>query len=71
VETAISNRPTLGAQQFQRAQAGRVSGDGEDHGRLPRLLVDHIKPLKRGGADRLSNMQWQTTAEAKAKDKWE
>jgi hypothetical protein len=28
-------------------------------------------PLKRGGADSPSNMQWQTTAAAKAKDKIE
>jgi hypothetical protein len=28
-------------------------------------------PLKRGGADSPSNMQWQTKAEAKAKDKIE
>ena len=33
--------------------------------------VDHVKALKRGGPDRPSNMQWQTTAEAKAKDRWE
>ena len=31
----------------------------------------NIKPLKRGGADGPSNMQWQTKADAKAKDKWE
>jgi hypothetical protein len=34
-------------------------------------VIDHIKPLKRGGADTPSNMQWQTKAEAKAKDKIE
>jgi hypothetical protein len=34
-------------------------------------VVDHLKPLKRGGADRPWNMQWQTTADAKAKDRWE
>jgi hypothetical protein len=28
-------------------------------------------PLKRGGADSPSNMQWQTQAAAKAKDKVE
>jgi hypothetical protein len=34
-------------------------------------VVDHIRPLACGGADVPSNMQWQTTAEAKAKDGWE
>jgi hypothetical protein len=34
-------------------------------------VVDHVVPLKRGGADRPENMQWQTKADAKAKDKWE
>ena len=43
---------------------------GYPHGR-PGYVVDHIIPLKRGGPDRSSNMQWQTVAEAKAKDKWE
>jgi hypothetical protein len=30
--------------------------------------IDHIKPLKRGGADAPSNMQWQTKEAAKQKD---
>jgi hypothetical protein len=34
-------------------------------------VVDHIKPLKEGGCDCPSNMQWQTIEEGKAKDKWE
>jgi hypothetical protein len=34
-------------------------------------VVDHIQPLACGGADAPSNMQWQTKAEGKAKDKWE
>jgi hypothetical protein len=40
------------------------------HGR-PGYVVDHIKPLACGGADAPSNMQWQTIAAAKAKDKVE
>lgn len=34
-------------------------------------IVDHKIALKRGSADDVSNMQWQTVEEAKAKDKWE
>ena len=34
-------------------------------------VIDHKTALKRGGADAPNNMQWQTTAEAKAKDRVE
>ena len=34
-------------------------------------VVDHINPLKRGGADSPDNMQWQTREAAKQKDRWE
>jgi hypothetical protein len=44
---------------------------GKTSGRCPGYVVDHVKALKHGGADEPSNMQWQTKAEAKAKDKWE
>lgn len=37
----------------------------------PGYIVDHVKPLKRGGADAPCNMQWQTIKDAKAKDRWE
>ncbi len=43
---------------------------GYRHGR-PGYIIDHIIPLKRGGCDCPSNMQWQTIADAKAKDKIE
>jgi hypothetical protein len=43
---------------------------GYPNGR-PGYVVDHIIPLKRGGCDCPSNMQWQTIDQAKAKDKWE
>lgn len=44
---------------------------GKASGACPGYVIDHVTPLKRGGADAPSNMQWQRTADAKAKDKWE
>jgi hypothetical protein len=43
---------------------------GYPHGR-PGYVIDHIKPLACGGADEPSNMQWQTSEAAKAKDRVE
>ena len=40
-------------------------------GSCPGYVVDHIRPLACGGADAPENMQWQTAAAAKEKDKWE
>jgi len=37
----------------------------------PGYVIDHVRPLACGGADAPSNMQWQTSAAAKAKDKVE
>jgi len=34
-------------------------------------VKDYVVPLACGGPDASSNMQWQTRADAKAKDKWE
>jgi hypothetical protein len=44
---------------------------GRPTGRCPGYVIDHVKPLACGGADHPRNMQWQTVAEAKAKDRWE
>ena len=49
----------------------RCPATGKSGGSCPGYVIDHIKPLKRGGADRPSNMQWQTKEQAKTKDKWE
>lgn len=37
----------------------------------PGYIVDHVVPLCKNGPDAVSNMQWQTIADAKAKDKVE
>ena len=44
---------------------------GQTTGRCPGYVIDHIVPLKRGGPDALWNMQGQTKAETKAKDRVE
>jgi len=44
---------------------------GKSAGRCPGYVIDHVKPLECGGTDAPSNMQWQTSAAAKAKDRTE
>lgn len=54
---------------FKREQS--CPATGKSTGRCPGYVIDHVKPLECGGADAPSNMQWQSTAEGKAKDKTE
>jgi hypothetical protein len=44
---------------------------GRTSGACPGYVKDHVKALVCGGPDAVPNMQWQTRADAKAKDKWE
>jgi hypothetical protein len=55
--------------EFQRANPCPSTGDVS--GPCPGWTIDHVTPLKRGGADAIENMQWQQKAEAAAKDKAE
>jgi hypothetical protein len=68
------------SQRTNQAQSGSsfslhaftpVPIDRQDHWRMPRLRRPHFVPLNRGGADHPSNMQWQTTEDAKQKDRVE
>jgi hypothetical protein len=68
----------LGAQRDSHGRIKRSESAKHDFMRMtgypngrPGYVVDHIIPLKRGGCDCPSNMQWQTIQEAKTKDKWE
>lgn len=54
---------------FKRQQPCPSTGRGS--GACPGYVIDHVKPLECGGADAPSNMQWQTIADGKAKDKTE
>jgi hypothetical protein len=57
-----------------RAEFQRVNpcpATGKTTGRCPGYVVDHIRPLKRGGPDVPANMQWQTEEAAKLKDRIE
>ena len=44
---------------------------GARKGACKGYVTDHIVPLACHGADAPSNMQWQTVADGKAKDRWE
>jgi len=44
---------------------------GKSKGKCPGFVIDHIVPLYKGGCDCPENMQWQTIADAKKKDKTE
>ena len=46
-------------------------GNGGTTGTCPGYVIDHVCPLACCGADAPSNMQWQTRAQARAKDAWE
>lgn len=44
---------------------------GLPKGRCSGWVIDHVEPLACGGRDAVENMQWQTVADGKAKDKIE
>jgi hypothetical protein len=54
---------------FQKAHP--CPATGKTSGACPGYVIDHVTPLKRGGADNSGNMQWQTTEAAKLKDRTE
>ena len=62
-------RSSTSRAQFVRANP--CPATGLSSGSCPGYIVDHIVPLKRSGPDTPKNMQWQTEAAAKAKDRWE
>jgi hypothetical protein len=55
--------------EFQREHP--CPSTGRTVGACPGYRKDHVIPLACGGPDAVSNLQWQTVAAAKAKDRWE
>jgi hypothetical protein len=66
---AKQSRSHAAKAEFQRSNP--CPSNGGLHGACPGYIKDHIIPLCAGGPDRASNMQWQTVADAKAKDRQE
>ena len=62
-------RSSSARHEFQRLNPCPSTGRGS--GKCPGYVIDHVRALKHGGADRPSNMQWQTVAAARAKDRIE
>lgn len=63
------HRSAAAKDEFKRSHPCPATGSSS--GTCSGYVIDHVTPLKRGGADSPSNMQWQTKDAAKAKDKWE
>ena len=71
--------PTTAYSRQERSQVAKddfkyshpCPANGNNHGSCPGYVIDHVTALVCGGADAPSNMQWQSVAEGKAKDKWE
>jgi hypothetical protein len=55
--------------QFKREQPCPATGN--QIGRCPGWIIDHIIALACGGPDTSTNMQWQTIDDAKKKDRLE
>ena len=55
--------------EFKREHS--CPANGHTSGSCPGYVIDHVQPLECGGADAPTNMQWQTVAAGKAKDKTE
>ena len=67
--TGKTERSTAAKDSFKRQQP--CPSTGRSSGACPGYVIDHVRPLECGGADAPSNMQWQTVADGKVKDKME
>ena len=59
------------AQRDAFKRANSCPSTGKSSGPCPGYIIDHVIPLCKGGPDLPANMKYQTTADAKAKNKVE
>ena len=79
VAVAVLSLYSVADARIKRSQSAKVEfklanpcpANGARKGPCKGYVIDHINPLACGGLDAPVNMQWQTIADGKAKDKWE
>lgn len=71
VAMCFANTPRHPAERAAFMRLHPCPATGRTHGACPGYVVDHVIPLCADGADDPSNMQWQTVAGGKAKDREE
>jgi hypothetical protein len=64
-------RSAAARREFIRHHPCPATGSSSPNRACPGWIIDHKIALYRGGADRPENMQWETKAEARAKDRSE
>ncbi len=69
--SAEARQPRSAAAKAEFKRSTPCPETGQHRGKCPGYVVDHIDPLCNGGLDTAANMQWQTLAESKAKDRLE
>ena len=67
MNAAAADRSAAAVRAFR--QANPCPATGQARGPCPGWVVDHRMPLCTGGEDHPSNLQWQATEDAKAKDR--
>lgn len=68
---ASDHQPRSAAAKHGFQRENPCPSTNERRGKCPGYIIDHITPLCAGGPDTPGNMQWQTVADAKAKDRIE
>lgn len=69
--TALAAQPRSAQARSMFQRGSPCPATGHTKGKCPGYVVDHVIPLCAGGEDAPSNMQWQTVADGKAKDRIE